>query len=145
MKIATIFLLAIALWLSISVCLGKKIFRANTIDKTDLKPEFKDNGKMIDSLKSVYNFEAIEYNNWDKNNAKDSSLTVSFINSKKLPSKNIDSSFNEFKAIAASFHRLIVNPGKYKSYYIIFVTRQIIRNDTISIHTAGMDVLVEEL
>jgi len=98
----------------------------------------------MDSLKSVYNFEGIEYENWEDDDATDSSLTVSFINSKRLPSKEIEASVDEFKAIASSIHRSIVDTGKYKSYYIIFVTRDTIGTMVNGAHTAGMDVSVRE-
>ena len=106
-------------------------------------PNFRDNGSIIDSLKAVYNFEGVEYENWEDDDATDSSLTVSFINSKKLPAKDVDTNVDEFKAIASSIHKSLVDTGKYKSYYIIFVKRDTISNVANNSHTAGIDVSVK--
>jgi len=71
---------------------------------------------------------------------------VCFINSKKLPQKDINETVNEFKAIASSIHRSVLYQDRYKSYYIIFVAREkrglLLSTDS---HTAGMDVSVREL
>jgi hypothetical protein len=137
--------------ISLSLCLFLQFFalkvkgqdrQAKTISLT---PAFKENGKIIDSLRSVYNFEAVEYENWEDDDATDSSLTICFINSKRLPAKDIPATSREFIAIASSIRRSLVDTARYRSYYIIFVTSN--RNGTVSsrVHTAGMDVLVSEL
>jgi hypothetical protein len=115
------------------------------ITDTSFAPEFKDDGKIIDSLKDVYNFEAVEYNNWDDDNATDSSLTVSFINSKKLPAKDIETSVREFKAIASSIHRSMVDKNRYESYNIIFVTRTRNGNSTSTFYNGGPSFFVRDL
>ena len=134
----------IVLSLSLSSCTSDNKSKSKETNTSTLTPQFRDNGKTIDSLKSVFNFEGVEYENWEDDDATDSSLTVSFINSRKLPSKDIEANVNEFKAIASSIHRSIVDTSKYKSYYIIFVKRDTIGNVVNGSHTAGMDVSVRE-
>jgi len=135
---------AIALSLSLSFCTSDNKPKSKETITSTLTPQFRDNGKTIDSLKSVYNFEEVEYENWEDDDATDSSLTVSFINSRKLPSKDMEASVAEFKTIASSIHRSVVDTSKYKSYYIIFVTRDTVGNGVNGSHTAGMDVSVRE-
>ena len=140
----------ITTFLSLLLCLTLNFCSINEIkDKeqntSSLIPAYNDSGKTIDSLKAVYKAQDVEYENWEPDDTTDSSLTVSFINSKRLPAKDVDSSVNEFKAIASSIHRSIVDTGKYKSYYIIFVSRDTMGKLINSSHTAGMDVSVKEL
>jgi hypothetical protein len=115
----------------------KHTTRRRPTDTSSLPPEFKDNGKIIDSLKDVYSFETVEYNNWDYDNASDSSLTIYFINSKRLPAKDVEAAVKEFKAIASSIHRSIIDKNRYESYNIIFVTRTKNGNSTNSSYNAG--------
>ena len=135
---------AVTLSLTLCFCTSDNKPKSKGTNTSALTPQFRDNGKTIDSLKSVYNFEGIEYENWEDDDATDSSLTVSFINSKKLPSKDIDEGVKEFKAIASSIHKSIVDTSKYNSYYIIFVKKDTIGNMVNGSHTAGMDVSVKE-
>lgn len=132
------------LLLSLSFCTSDNTSKLKETNTSTLTPKFRDNGKTIDSLQSVYNFEGVEYENWEDDDATDSTLTVSFINSRKLPSKELETSVDEFKAIASSLHRSIVDTSKFKSYYIIFVTKDTIGNMVNGVHTAGMDVSVRE-
>jgi hypothetical protein len=122
---------------------GKPI--AKVSEKDSVPSEFKDNGKAIDSLKNVYHFESVEYENWEHDDATDSSFTVSFVNSKKIPNGNPDSTANEFKTIAASIRNSLANASQYKSYYIIFVGRDTVNGITHSYHKSGMDVNVKNL
>jgi hypothetical protein len=137
--------LAIALCLSLSLCKSHDKPPRKIAATSSLVPEFTDNGKVMDSLKGVYRFESIEYENWDDDDATDSSLTVSFINSKKLPSTDVDATVKEFRGIASSIRRSIVDTNRYKSYNIIFLARDTMGMMTTSSHTAGMDVPVKEL
>jgi hypothetical protein len=130
--------------LSLGFCTSDNKAKGKETNTSALAPQFRDDGRTIDSLQSVYYFEGVEYENWEDDDASDSSLTVSFINSRKLPSKDIDAGVHEFKAIASSIHRSIVDTNKYKSYYIIFVERDTIGNVVGRTHTAGMDVSVKE-
>lgn len=127
---------------TISFLLFLSFCRPGNPSKSVLIPLFKDNGKVIDSLRTVYQSEKVEFENWEADDATDSSLTVSFINSKKLPATETESA-NEFKAIAYSIHQSIVDTSQYKSYYIIFVTRETAGMTVNSSHTAGMEVSVK--
>jgi len=137
--------LTIAICLSLC-CTSSKRSTFESPGRSSVTPEFKDNGKTIDSLKTIYGFESVEYENWEEDDKTDSSFTVCFINSKKLPQKDINETVNEFKAIASSIHRSVLYQDRYKSYYIIFVAREkrglLLSTDS---HTAGMDVSVREL
>ncbi|HUC80213.1 MAG TPA: hypothetical protein VMR70_04820 [Flavisolibacter sp.] len=135
---------AVALSLSLSFCTADNKPKSAEPSTSALAPQFRDKGMTMDSLQSVYNFASVEYENWEDDDATDSSLTVSFINSTKLPPTEIEASVKEFTAIASSIHRSIADTSKYKSYYIIFVKRDTIGNLVNGSHTAGMDVSVRE-
>lgn len=114
-------------------------------DTTAKPPEFRDGGKTMDSLRKVYNCEAIEYENWEDDDASDSSLTVCFINSNKVPSGDVDQSYNQLRAIASQIKKAVKYPALYKSYYIIFVNRENVLGVTMGSHTAGANILSSEL
>lgn len=107
-------------------------------------PSFIDKGKAIDSLKTVYNCEAIEYNNFDETQS-DACLTVCLINSTNVPSStNTDQLGRTLKGIANIIYLKLSNPSDYKSVYIIFVKKYIENGMTINVHTTGMELLTSE-
>lgn len=111
-----------------------------------LEPDFADKGKTIDSLIKSYKCENIEYENWDKNDAVDSCLTVCLINSKILPSNNNpEKSSNQLKGIALSIKKALVVPQIYNSYYIIFVKKEKVFGSELKIHSDGMKIPNTEL
>lgn len=112
--------------------------------KRSKNPSFIDKGKVIDSLKTVYNCEAIEYNNFDETQS-DACLTVCLINSTIVPSStNIDQLGRTLKGIANAIYLALANPSDYKSVYIIFVKKYIENGMTIKVHTTGMELLTSE-
>lgn len=93
-------------------------------EKQSVPPQFKDGQHAIDSLKTVYGFESVEYENWEASDAIDSALTVCFINSKNLPqASDGEKSIQALIAIAASIEQSVAMPEKYNAYHIIFVER----------------------
>lgn len=104
-------------------------------------PQFLDNNKTSDSLNVAYSCEGIEYENWAEEDAKDSCLTVSLINSNKIPSGNIDTVGEQFRRIALSIQKSLVKPQAYRSYNIIFV-KKITEPDgsIIKVHSSGMEI-----
>ncbi|MFN3664952.1 MAG: hypothetical protein ACK4S0_02270 [Sediminibacterium sp.] len=87
-------------------------------------PKFGDNGKVVDSIKIAYKAEGIEFENLEKTDLTDTSLTICLINCKKQISNNFDSSLIELKAIASNIRRSLANDSAYKSYRIVFVNRE---------------------
>ena len=137
-----IFLIVISL--SLSYCgFNDKTMEANS-NGSGMAPLFKDDGKTIDSLKGVYRFKEIEYENWEDDDAVDSSLTVSFINSEKMPAGDLDANAAEFNGIARSIRNSIAQPAQYKSYYIIFVKKDGSFLTMTKVHSTGMDVTLKE-
>jgi hypothetical protein len=92
------YFLRILISLILSICLY------NCSSSNSTPPEFVDGGKTIDSLKNAYNCQGIEYENWEDDDATDSSLTVCFINSNKIPTGNPDESYEQLKGIATKAH-----------------------------------------
>jgi len=122
----------------------------NEIKSTQLKevtePEFNDNDKTVDSLKQAYNCQNIEYNNWDVNEASDSSLTVELVNSTKVVwFDNIDSTSLQLKGIALAIRKALIKPESYKSFYIVFIENGIVKGQEIKIHKSGMKILSKDL
>jgi hypothetical protein len=110
------------------------------------QPEFADNGKTIDSLKTVYNCETIDYENWSDKKATDSCLTVCLINSTKVPpGNNVDWNANQLKAIALAIKKSLAKPQTYKSFYIIFLEKDNVNGQETKVHSAGMEITSAEL
>lgn len=130
----TLFLL---LFITFYGCSGK--------EQPSIKPKFSDNGKAIDSIKNAYLAQVIEYENWEADDSKDSTLTVCIVNSKKLPSKDPDIASQEFKRIASVIRNSLLDNTNYKSYYIIFVKTDTSGLMQVRSHTAGADISVELL
>ena len=130
----TLFLL---LFITFYGCSGK--------EQLSIKPNFSDNGKVIDSIKNAYQAQVIEYENWEADDSKDSTLTVCIVNSKKLPSKDPDIASQEFKSIASVIRNSLLDNTNYKSYYIIFVKTDTSGLMQVRSHTAGADISVELL
>jgi hypothetical protein len=129
--------LIILLFIGLYGCSGK--------EQPSIKPKFSDNEKVIDSIKNAYQAQVIEFENWEADDATDSTLTVCIVNSKKLPSKDPDIALKEINSIASDIRNSLLDKTSYKSYYIIFV-----KTDTVGLmqtrsHTAGADVSVELL
>lgn len=114
-------------------------------EQPSIAPKFTDNGKTIDSIVVEYSADSIEFENWEEDDAYDSSLTICLINSKKQISKDIDTRVQDFKLIASRIKKSLANTTKYKSYYIIFVKSEKTEFTSIRSHTAGMDIPVEQL
>lgn len=101
-------------------------------------PSYKDNGKTIDSLIKIYNCQAVEYDNWKVDGNIYSCLNIGLLNSTKVPNNpNPDSAAVEFTGIARAIKNALVNPEKYKSYYIIFVATD---GMFMKSHASGMEV-----
>lgn len=92
--------------------------------KKSYPPKFGDNGKVVDSIKIAYKAEGIEFENLEKTDLTDTSLTICLINCKKQVSNNFDSSLIELMAIASNIRRSLANDSTYKSYRIVFVNRE---------------------
>lgn len=106
-------------------------------------PEYKDNGKTIDSLKNAFACDSIVYENWGMNIAADKCLTVCLVNSNKVPSgqiNNSDSNFVLFKNIASSIQQALAKPEDYKQFSIIFVKKMMVNGEAIQVHTGGIDL-----
>lgn len=109
-------------------------------EQPSIKPKFSDNEKVIDSIKNTYQAQVIEFENWEADDATDSTLTVCIVNSKKMPSKDPEIASKEFNSIASVIRNSLLDNTSYKSYYIIFV-----KTDTAGLmqtrsHTAGAEV-----
>jgi hypothetical protein len=110
------------------------------------RPDYKDGGKTVDSLKKVYDCENIDYKNWDGKKVIDSCLTVRLINSAKIPSMgNVDEGVSQLKAIALAIKKSLIIPQAYKSFYIIFIKTETIHGMKVESHTSGMDIRSTEL
>lgn len=121
------------------------LYGCSANEQPSIKPKFSDNEKVIDSIKNAYQAQGIEFENWEADDATDSTLTVCIVNSKKLPSKDPDIASKEFKSIASDIQNSLLDKTSYNSYYIIFV-----KTDTAGLmqtrsHTAGAEVSVELL
>jgi hypothetical protein len=121
------------------------IYGCSGKEQPSIKPKFSDNEKVIDSIKNAYQAQVIEFENWEADDATDSTLTVCILNSKKLPSKDPDISAKEFNSIASEIRNSLLDNTIYKSYYIIFVKTDTTGLMQIRSHTAGTDVSVELL
>lgn len=129
--------LILLLFIGIYGCSGK--------EQSSIKPKFSDNEKVIDSIKNAYQAQVIEFENWEADDATDSTLTVCIINSKKLPSKDPNIASKEFNSIAFDIRNSLLDNTIYKLYYIIFVKTDTTGLMQIRSHTAGADVSVELL
>ena len=109
---------------------------SNNITKSR-QPEFLDNGRVVDSLKRVYNCQSIEYENWEDDDATDSSLTICFVNSNRVPSDKVDDSHNQFIGIASQIKHSVAKSESYKSYYVIFIKVDTLFGMVRKSHTAG--------
>jgi hypothetical protein len=108
------------------------------------QPEFADNAKTIDSIKKAYHCESINYENWDNKKETDSCLTVCLINSTKVPvMTNLDS--RELIEIAASIKKALAKPQNYKSYYIIFIEKNVFMGEESKAHTLGQEIRTKDL
>lgn len=138
-------LIIIMICLSFSHCASNNNNPVRKTNNISVSPKFSDNGKAIDSLRKVYHFEDVEYENWEDDDNTDSSLTISFINSKKIPDGNLEASVDEFRNIASGIHGSLADQNKYRSYYIIFIERDTVMGKINSAHTSGMDIHIKDL
>ena len=119
--------------------------QSNTDKKHQDPPLYIDNGKTIDSLIKAFNSEGVEYYHWDIDNS-DSCLNIGFVNSGKVPSfKDVDVTVRKYKAIASLIKKVLANPEKYNSYYIIFVKKEKGIVGDVRIHSAGMQLKNKDL
>lgn len=125
--------------LAVSICFYSCYFKGSR------PPEFVDGGETINSLQRTYNFQSIEYENWEDDDATDSSLTICFINSILVPSGDVDESYKQLKGIVSQIRKSLKKPEKYKSYYVIFVKRDNHSGLIFNSHTTGADIPSEEL
>jgi hypothetical protein len=114
-------------------------------DTASRPPQFKDGGNTVKKLKDEYNCEAVEFENWEEDDAIDSSLTVCLVNSKRVSPANQEQTFNQLKAIASTIKNALKYPERYNSYYIIFVKRENVLGMATSSHTAGATIQAKEL
>lgn len=131
--------------LILSVFLAISFSSCSVNEQPSIAPQFTDNGKTIDSIKVEYSAENFEFENWEEDDASDSSLTICLVNSKGLFSKGIDLKVQEFKSIASRIRNSLADKTKYKSYYIIFVKSEKTGFSSTRSHTDGMDIPVEQL
>ena len=115
-------------------------------NKDSKTPEFADQGSTINMLKSAYKCENIEFENWEDDDARDSTLTICLINSKSVPDiVEPDADIEQLKVIARQIKKSLKKPEMYKSYYVIFVKREgnfLFGSDA---HTTGSDIPAKEL
>jgi len=117
----------------------------NIPDTSSKPPAFKDGGKAAERLKTVYECEGIEFENWGDHDAADSTLTVCLINSKRVPTGGVEDIMKRLKAIARQMKSAVKYPANYKSYYIIFVKRETHFGETMRSHTQGADIASKDL
>jgi hypothetical protein len=144
----------ISLLLLLSFCFCTGIVNAATSlpagpltgnDTLSLPPAFNDGGKTADSLQKAYNCETIEYENWEDDDATDSTLTVCLINSTKVPLHQPDDSVDHLVNIAALFKKAVKHPERYTGYYIIFVKESKAGIFSTRSHTMGGVIPVSRL
>src|SRR3954468_24603551 len=66
-----------------------------------IEPAFKDGGLTVRNLKDEWKCERIDFENWEGDDARDSSLTICLINSNSVPNPRSDNSMAILKMIAA--------------------------------------------
>lgn len=110
--------------------------------KKSNSPRFTDNGKTIDSLKTVYNCESIEYENSADKKAVDSCLTVYLINSTHVFSSESDFSKNphHLKNVAVAIMHVLTKPDDYKTIYVFLVNKFSHNGREKMIRTAGLEM-----
>ncbi len=141
MKSTTLFLYVLAI--SFGFCQCNTPAKEKPLIEVMPAPEYKDNGKTIDSLKKAFACDSIVYENWGMNKASDQCLTVCLVNSTKVPTPQInnqDSDLIVFKNIAASIQQALAKPNDYKQFSIIFVKKMVVNGEEIKVHSAGIDL-----
>ncbi|WP_026898728.1 hypothetical protein [Daejeonella oryzae] len=91
-------------------------------DDTSTPPDFKQD-LFIKNFIGTYKCERVEFENWEDDDATDSSLTICLINSKLA-----DPKFNSIeklpaRQIASQVKKALVNPENYKSYTVHYIKR----------------------
>jgi len=119
------------------------VYFINCSDRS-ITPEFKDAGSTLNNLKTTYNCETIEFENWKPDDAKDSTLTVCLINSKALPSIPKENQLEHMKLIATQIKKALKNPELFNSYYVIFVKKEGALFVSRS-HTSGVTIRSQDL
>lgn len=115
-------------------------------DGTENVPEYRDNGKTLDSLKKIFGFKNVEYHKWGDDDKSDSCLTLQFINSDHLPKpEDPDLYALKFDQIAQSIKGSLKHPEKYNSYKIVFVQKEDMLGMPIKIHSGGAKVKSSDL
>ena len=136
------YLTKVSFFLAASLCFYSCFF------KSSQSPSFQDADQTLKKLKNTYQCESIEIEleNWEEDDVAESTLTVCLINSKAVPSGDADASYQELVKIASQIKESLKKPKKYKSYYIIFVTRRKTSpGSTFDAHTLGAMIAASEL
>ena len=93
--------------------------------KGKLSPEvadaFADNGRVADSLMSVFQCEGVTLDKWKGSDVTDATFSFCLINSGKLPTRDMVLKNNILKEIARSIKNSIKAPHRYNSFQIVFV------------------------
>lgn len=114
-------------------------------DTASKPPEFRDGGAAVDGLKKTYRCTAIEFENWEEEDATDDVLTVCLVNCPQVGTGDPDRKHRAFVSVAAQIKRALKHPERYRSYYIIFVRREYQSGQTFSTHTAGATIPADGL
>ena len=91
--------------------------------QNEVNTHFRTESRTIDSLKSAFLCDSISFHKWDEEYAgiTDSTFSVIFINSKKLPPSGLKQAIPIFKRISQSIKSSLKYPEKYNSYQIVFL------------------------
>jgi hypothetical protein len=110
-----------------------------------IEPDFKDGGLAVKRLQQQWRCERIDFENWEDDDAVDSSLTICLINSHSVPNPTSDKSVEILRTIAREIMQSLQHPEKYKSFYVIFVKEEGSGLSAIRSHTLGGDIRKSDL
>ena len=99
------------------------LFVAGCTTANSYPPDFKAGSHTVDSLRTTYKCEAIEFENWDDNDLTDSTLTIGLINSEAFNQMPDESQSEQLSLIGTAVKNSLQHPERYKTYYVIFMKR----------------------
>jgi hypothetical protein len=108
-------------------------------------PDFTDEGQTIDTLKARYNFEGVEFENWEQDDKSDSMLTVCFINGRNLPLHSTDSMQTILQQFAKSIKNVLQKPSAFPTLYMVLIERKKENLVTSNSYVAGGEFKTVEL